>query len=142
MDKESRYANTPLVFCRGCRVSDKIYAIGGVAQNVGPVLGAVEEYDPATDTWTQKADMPTPRSGMAATSIKEKIYLIGGTPTVQGPVLETVEEYDPSSDTWTQKTDMPTPRTALAVGVVGFKNLRRRRYICCARARVSNCRSI
>ena len=77
---------TPRSFFAAAVVSDKIYAIGGVAQNVGPVLGAVEEYDPATDTWTRKADMPNPRSGTAAASVKGKIYLIGGTPAVQGPV--------------------------------------------------------
>jgi hypothetical protein len=39
-------------------VNNKIYAIGGYS---GSVLRTVEEYDPATDTWTRKADMPTPR---------------------------------------------------------------------------------
>ncbi len=52
----------------------------------------------SAEDWTQKADMPTPRSGMAAIGIDGIIYLVGGTPTVQEPVLETVEAYDPQTE--------------------------------------------
>ena len=45
-----------------CVVGGKIYAIGGA----GPIyqaLRAVEVYDPVTDTWTTKSEMPTARQG-------------------------------------------------------------------------------
>ena len=40
----------------------KIYVIGGAR----PIFRTVEVYDPATDTWTRKADMPTARWALAA----------------------------------------------------------------------------
>ncbi|MBU1662113.1 MAG: hypothetical protein KKD28_11655, partial [Chloroflexi bacterium] len=84
----------------------KIYAIGG---HNGNILSTVEEYDPATDTWTTRASMPTARYllGVAAAS-NGKIYAIGGT-------LATVEEYDPATDTWTSRASMPTARGYLGV---------------------------
>lgn len=67
-----------------------------------------EEYDPISDKWTKKADMPTPRWGLSTSLVNGKIYAIGG---VQYPKpLATVEEYDPVADTWTKKADMPTAR--------------------------------
>jgi predicted Zn-dependent protease len=43
-------------------VNNKIYAIGGWG---GSYLSTVEEYDPATNTWTTKASMPTGREYLA-----------------------------------------------------------------------------
>ena len=60
-------------------VDGKIYAIGGwrdEPQAVG--LSTVEEYNPAMDTWTKKADMPTAREFLSTSAVKGKIYTIGG----------------------------------------------------------------
>ena len=92
----------------------------GVATAVGPTLAVVEEYDPATDQWTQKADMPTGRSGMSTSVVNGKIYVIGGWGEGDQP-LSTVEEYDPVTDTWTRKADMPTCRDSLATVAVDGK---------------------
>ncbi|GAG26877.1 unnamed protein product, partial [marine sediment metagenome] len=68
----------------------------------------MEEYDPATDTWTTKAPMPTKRATLGASAVNGIIYVIGG---VSGfTVFSTVEAYDPATDTWTTKADMPTRR--------------------------------
>ncbi len=99
-------------------VGGLIYAIGG--RNVsgpgmaGPSgqywLNTVEEYNPATDTWTTKAPMPTYRSDHALVAASNgKIYAIGGNPPDYYPT-RMVEEYDPSTDTWTRKADMNSPR--------------------------------
>lgn len=68
-------------------VNSKIYAIGGCNENgryslrpISGFLGTNEEYDPAIDTWTIKASMPTPRSNFAIAACKDKIYCIGGAP--------------------------------------------------------------
>jgi len=53
----------------------------------------VEEYDPAMDTWTRKADMPTARSALSTSAVNGKIYAIGGY-VGGGTPLSTVEEYD------------------------------------------------
>jgi N-acetylneuraminic acid mutarotase len=108
-----------------CVVDGKIYAIGGA----GPewqALGSVEEYDPATDTWTTKSEMPTARQGLSTNVVNGKIYAIGGgvsNSESYGSVetYSTVEEYDPATDTWTTKSEMPTSRGFHSANVVDGK---------------------
>jgi len=76
-----------------------------------------EEYDPATDTWTTKADMPTARAVLGVVEVNGKIYAIGGS----SGNTSAVEEYDPETDTWTTKADMPTGRYGLGVVEVNGK---------------------
>jgi N-acetylneuraminic acid mutarotase len=98
-------------------VNGKIYAFGGWD---GVKYGsAVEEYDPATDTWTGKADMPTPRGHLSTSAVNGRIYAIGGWDG--NTYVSTVEEYDPAMDTWTGKADMPTPRRGLSTSAVNGK---------------------
>jgi N-acetylneuraminic acid mutarotase len=75
-------------------VNGRVYAIGGCSPNWlpgDPFLSTVEEYDPATDTWIKKADMPTARS-CSTSVVNGKIYAIGGYDGNR--ILSTVEEYD------------------------------------------------
>ncbi len=108
-------------------VDGKIYAIGGAGKpGVTDTWGnlaatVVEEYDPATDTWTTKASIPggTGKHWLSTSVVDGKIYAIGGK-VVASPV-STVEEYEPKTDTWTQKTNMPTARWGLSTSVVDGK---------------------
>jgi len=107
-------------------VNGKIYAFGGsvATSNPFPALSPapVEVYDPATDTWTTKADIPTPRNWLATSAVNGKIYAIGGGLSNQNQdILSTVEAYNPITDNWTQKTDMPTARVGLGTSVVDGK---------------------
>jgi N-acetylneuraminic acid mutarotase len=90
----------------------KIYAIGGT-DSTGTPLGVVEEYDIASNTWTTKASMPTPRFdfGIAITA-DDHIYVIGGSST---SITDVVEEYDPATDTWTTKAPMTYARMGVEV---------------------------
>jgi hypothetical protein len=109
-------------------VDGKIYAIGGTIYDgtTYRVFSTVDMYNPATDTWTTKADMSIPRVSLSTSVIDGKIYAIGGAQTVVGggsfisysPPLSVVEVYDPTADTWTRKADMPTPRCCHAASVV------------------------
>jgi N-acetylneuraminic acid mutarotase len=83
---------------------------------VALLLGMTPMSLAATDTWTQKADMPTSRLALASSVVDGKIYAIGGRPD---GALTT--EYDPTTDTWTTKTRMPTARFCLATSVVDEK---------------------
>ena len=86
------------------------------------VLSAVEAYDPATDTWTTKADMPTARFVLAACVVDGRIYVSGGSPVWNSDIcLPTVEVYDPATDTWTQASDMPRSRISHTATVVAGK---------------------
>ena len=64
----------------------------------------MEEYDPTTDTWRRRADMPTARLSFAVAAVGGKIYAIGGRTLVDRQIFATVEEYDPVTDTWITKT--------------------------------------
>ena len=109
-------------------VDGKIYAIGGsktkkyqVPRGFGhesEELPTVEMYDLATDTWTQKADMPTPRKTKTCV-VDGKIYAIGGWSTAnEQSQLETVEVYDPKKDTWAKAQSMNHARCSAAISVV------------------------
>jgi N-acetylneuraminic acid mutarotase len=130
-DRWVRKADMPTAraMLSACAVNGKIYAIGGHFWDSawqGTTLSAVEEYDPATDTWTKKADMPMPTYGHAATVVNGKIYVMGGTwgegaDTTQVnrvTILSTIMKYDPATDTWTKEGDMRVPRTAMSASVV------------------------
>ena len=105
-------------------VNGKIYAIGGLKSTGGlgvRVASTVEAYDPATDTWIKKADMPTARDDLSTIAIGGKIYAIGGFIQSSQTILSTVEVYDPTTDSWETKADMPTRRFLPATAVVDGK---------------------
>jgi hypothetical protein len=75
-----------------------IYAIGGNGAYSGMDItnalhSTVEAYDPATDTWIEKPDMPTPRAGLSASTVGKMIYAIGGQSGQWPAVTGTVEVY-------------------------------------------------
>lgn len=100
-------------------VNGKIYIIGGKAGSKN--LSLVEEYDPRTGLWQQKADMPTPRQGAVAAAVNGKIYVIGGYNGVKH--FSIVEEYDPDTDKWSSvsKALMPTARDTAGAAVIDDK---------------------
>ncbi|UCG59601.1 MAG: hypothetical protein JSU70_08800 [Phycisphaerales bacterium] len=79
-------------------VNGKIYAIGGARnyKSTATIFPTVDEYDPATDAWTIRAEMPTARQSLSTSAVSGKIYAIGGStaPFPWSPTA-TVEEYTP-----------------------------------------------
>ncbi|HET7790186.1 MAG TPA: kelch repeat-containing protein, partial [Gemmatimonadales bacterium] len=67
-----------------------LYAVCGF-DATGTTLNTVEAYDPATDTWTVKASMPTQREGLAVAALKGLLYAVGG----GSEALLKVEAYQP-----------------------------------------------
>jgi RNA polymerase sigma factor (sigma-70 family) len=107
-----------------CAVNGKIYAIGGCKDEHlnWPGLSIVEEYDPATDTWTRKKDMPTARLSLDTVAVNGRIFAIGGIADLAGgPILSTMEEYDPVKDTWMERADMSAKRWGVSAAVVDGK---------------------
>src|SRR5450759_1465847 len=82
-------------------------------------VGTVEEYDPATNTWRERAAMPTPRNHATAGVVNGKIYVIGGRVgaafiSAGSSNVDVVEEYDPASDAWgSARARMPSARSCL-----------------------------
>ncbi len=106
-------------------VDGKIYAIGGFTKQISSgssasvVVGTNEEYNPETDTWIFKSNMPTARFAFAIAVYQNKIYCIGGS-TGKGRTGVT-EVYDPKTDTWETKEPMPTPRSELKANIADGK---------------------
>jgi N-acetylneuraminic acid mutarotase len=109
---------TPRLGLAVSAVNGMLYAIGGMdlGGNNWISLSVVEEYDPKTDKWVRKQDMPTSRWSLGTSAVNGKIYAIGG--GTNGALYRIVEEYDPSSDTWERKADMPTARDGFSTCVV------------------------
>jgi hypothetical protein len=80
----------------------------------------VEVYDPLTDTWTGKSDMPTERWGFGACVVDGKIFAIGGDSALYA-VTTANEVYDPTTDTWTTKSPMQQKRLGHFIGSIGDK---------------------
>ena len=91
--------------------------ISGTSNNVD----LVEAYDPATNLWTSRLRMPTPRSAIAAGVYGNWIVIPGG--EVQDSrflgAFKAVEAYNTANNTWQILPSMPHQRHGLAVGVVG-----------------------
>ena len=104
---------------------NKIYCIGGLVGRGAPfsssVTGAIEVYDPATDTWEVKKPMPTPRAQLEANVVNGKIYLIGGRTGGQNSTVSTNQVYDPISEKWETKRPMLYPVVSFSSAVVGNK---------------------
>ena len=70
-----------------------------------------------TDTWNQKADMPTSKFGSATCVVKGRIYTIGGAAGYDP--LPVVEVFNPEMNTWLSRNDMPNPRAGEASTIKG-----------------------
>jgi len=116
----------------------KIYVTGGanslpgVTENgIHPtrphnVLATVEEYDPATNTWTTRRSLLVPRNHHVAAGVDGKVYAIGGrigAAFISGGSnnIDLVEMYDPATDLWVPRDKMPTRRSAIGGGVYNGK---------------------
>lgn len=69
----------------GVALGGKLYVIGGYTENLDGTISAVRTtsvYDPATDTWTNKAPLPTARTSFAASRVvfdgQPRIAVVGG----------------------------------------------------------------
>ncbi len=97
-------------------VNGKIYVIGGRVQDkrlgAGAATGLVEVYDPLTNRWEKRADMPTERGETSAVVVDGKIYVIGGytwrmVPGLRERFVSSIEEYNPKTDRWRELPDLP-----------------------------------
>ena len=96
-------------------IDGKLYVVGG-NNGSGTAMRRVDMYDPATNTWSTGAVMPTARMNAVAAALGGKLYVFGGR---NGTVYQNaVEAYDPVANAWTTRPAMPTARGALGIGGV------------------------
>ena len=101
----------------------KLYVFGGRTRNadgttINGTLATVEMYDPATNTWTARAPMPTGRRTVVVGTLFGKAQVIGGERTAAGGTFPQVEEFDPVANSWRSLTSMKTPRHGSAAGTI------------------------
>ena len=91
-------------------LSGIIYAIGGWNPTLTPdgELDVVEAYDPGSGTWTTKAPLPAPRSGVAVGALDGTLIVVGG--ERKKTVLAAVEAYDPTANSWSTLTNLSNTR--------------------------------
>lgn len=95
-------------------VNNKAYVLGGTTSGFGN-YGTLHEYDPAADTWTEKAGYPVSHQGSnwvrlpMVFSIGNKGYVTCGEIRKKSGLgseySKQTFEYDPATDKWTQKAD-------------------------------------
>lgn len=88
---------TPRAAASAVAANGRIWVIGGVGRD-GALTGAVEVYDPATDTWSLRPPLQRPRALPACGLLNGKIVVAGGLlgadPAQHAPV-DDVEAYAP-----------------------------------------------
>jgi serine/threonine protein kinase/N-acetylneuraminic acid mutarotase len=87
-------------------VDDKLVVVGG--QNDKQLVAQTEVFD--GKSWTQAADLPTPREHLAAVSDGVYVYTLGGRNLSADENSAVFERFDPESGKWDTLTAMPTPR--------------------------------
>jgi len=93
----------------------RMYVIGGYKQSglsVWQPVPTLYVYDPATDTWAERASMPTARGALSVTVHDGHLYAIGGFDGSANTAA--VEVYDPAQNSWSTRASLPTPRDHLA----------------------------
>lgn len=107
-------------------VNNKIYAIGGEVSprhGVPPAdefFARIEEYNPRTDRWRKRPDMPMFKFAYSTVAVDKKIYLIGGYNRDNGfKDLASIDVYEPSLNRWGTIPPLPMPKVAPAVVVNG-----------------------
>jgi N-acetylneuraminic acid mutarotase len=96
-------------------VGGRLYVVGGYEQSglsIWNPVATVYAYDPSTDSWAERAPMPSPRGALSVTEHDGKLYAIGGYDRKANSAA--VEVYDPERNAWTTRALLPTPRDHLA----------------------------
>jgi hypothetical protein len=81
---------------------------------------AMYAFNPGTNSWDQKASLPTPTFDHRSVVVADTLYCVGGV-VWNGPsfiATPNVFAYDPKSDSWTQKDGLPMPRALLTVQAI------------------------
>ncbi len=114
----------------------KVYVLGGAWSDMANMGVPVENwitrcapvhiYDPATNSWSVGASMPTPRTQVAAAELNGEIWVIGGF-TDEDPTdsvkeaSSKVEIYDPVHDSWRNGPALPSVRFGMAAASLDGK---------------------
>ena len=97
-----------------------LYVVGGFTVSDDTLWNPsdrVFRFNPADETWTERAPLPTARGGLAVTTLRGKLYAVSGYDGRRNPAA--VEVYDPALDQWAAVAPLPTPRDHLVAVALG-----------------------
>jgi len=100
----------------GVVVNNSVYMMGGCGRGSGNISAANDMYNPVTEKWSLKKNLPTARYEGAIGVIKGIVYLSVG--DTNGGFIVSTQAYDPSTDSWTLKKDAPASRAEVASAVL------------------------
>ena len=95
-----------------CVLGNQLYVIGGTTKPAGEDPGysaRMDVYDPETDHWQSRADLPVPLGSIGVCAFDGQIFVSGGINQDHQP-LKSLFRYDPGTDTWHREPDMLSPR--------------------------------
>lgn len=102
----------------GAVVDGKLFVVGGDIGGHSRNTAANEEFDPATGTWTKRADLPVIRGSLKAFAFFGHVVVMGGqTGLTNVDSLDDVNAYDPVTNTWTELPRMNHGRHGFDGGV-------------------------
>jgi Kelch motif protein len=100
-------------------VNDKLYLFAGFTEEL-QASKQVDIFDPASDSWSRKKDMPTGLTHLNFAIEGKAIWFAGGFKGKHpGPVVDEVWKYDVTLDAWTVGTPLPEPRAGGGLAVLG-----------------------
>jgi hypothetical protein len=76
--------------------------------------GAFWEYEPRTDLWVRRRDVPVAGRGCAIAALNGKVYVAGGVDAA-GRCSSRLFEYDPGRDDWDSRADLRTGRSSFGL---------------------------
>ncbi len=95
-----------------------LYIAGGQSADATPVVfDQVSRFDPATNTWSNVAPLPTAVSQAATGAANGKIFVVGGF-TGGSSVTNILQIYDIATNTWSTGASIPTPAVEAAASAV------------------------
>jgi N-acetylneuraminic acid mutarotase len=113
---------TPSPFARvespAAVVGGKIYLFGGFTDDLD-ASNHLDVYDPATNSWARKKDMPTRLTHLNTAVDGNNVWLAGGFKGRHpGPVTNEVWKYDAAADTWAAGLPLPERRAGGGLAIL------------------------
>ncbi len=107
--QKSNYPGTGMYACTAFSINGKGYVcLGGDATSNTNGTNQLWEYEPTTDTWTQKANFPgTARYGASCFVIGDTAFVGTGSYCNPNDYLSDFWMYVPATNAWTQLTNYP-----------------------------------
>jgi N-acetylneuraminic acid mutarotase len=107
---------TPVRHSTAIIINEKMYLVGGIKSGLN--INQVLCFDPSSNQWSAKANMPTARHGHKLVWFENRIWAIGGH---DGSHSNKVESYDPLTDSWQTEASLKTVRHWPVVWVASSK---------------------